>query len=45
MVVMCVCAGILLNASRTFPRLSRETREEPDYVPASEVEVLVKEMA
>jgi cell division protein FtsW len=45
MVVMCMCAGILLNASRTFPRLVREKSTVDVQVPASEVEVLVKETA
>ncbi len=45
MVVMCVCAGILLNASRTFPRLVREREDLDRPVPASEVDVLVKELA
>ncbi len=45
MVVMCMCAGIILNASRTFPRLVREKAALDIRVPASEVEVLVKETA
>lgn len=45
MVVMCICAGILLNASRTFPRLVRDSVDDDVRVSASEVEVLVKETA
>lgn len=45
MVVMCLCTGILLNASRTFPRLVRERGDLDVRVAASEVEVLVKETA
>ncbi len=45
MVVMCICAGILLNASRTFPRLGVESANDDVRVSASEVEVLIKETA
>jgi cell division protein FtsW len=45
MVVMCLCAGVILNASRTFPRLVREKSAIDVPVSASEVEVLVKETA
>jgi len=43
MVVMCTCVGILLNASRTYPRLARGRVMED--VDASAVEVYVKEGA